>query len=106
MRQFIKVRLVGALGVEMSKPNLINILRNTLQQVEGETVDNQSAVSELKKQIALSIAEMQLVKDTRSAIAEGQPRLFIVSRRRLRLVKGNADVAKEGNYEHAQPRLC
>jgi len=67
----------------MSKPSLVNILRNTLLQVEKkiDSGEDESAVSELRKQIALSVAEVELTKDRRSAMAESEPRLFLVSRR-------------------------
>jgi hypothetical protein len=66
----------------MSKPSLVNILRNTLLQVEEEVEarEDEPAVSELRKQIALTVAEVELIKDRRSAVAEGEPRLFLVSR--------------------------
>jgi hypothetical protein len=66
----------------MSKPSLVNILRNTLLQVEEkiETDEDEPAVSELRKQIALTVAEVELMKDRRSAVSEGEPRLFLVSR--------------------------
>lgn len=76
----------------MSKPTLVNILRNTLLQVEGkmEAGEDEPAVSELRKQIALTVAEVELIKDRRSAAAESEPRLFIVSRRRQQAAKNNA----------------
>jgi hypothetical protein len=80
----------------MSKPSLVNILRNTLQQVEDDIVrsEDEPAVSELRKQIALSVSEMELVKDTRSAIAESDPKLFVVTRPRPRLVEGGTEGSK------------
>ena len=66
----------------MSKPSLLNILRNTLQKIEEHA--EEPAVSELRKQIALKVAEVELVKDVRSAIAESEPRLFVISRPKSR----------------------
>lgn len=85
----------------MSKPSLINILRNTLQQVE-EKVDSGEdgpAVSELRKQIALNVAEVELVKDVRSAVAESEPRLILVTRRTPSLAEGDSGTAKSGAVE-------
>jgi hypothetical protein len=75
----------------MSKPTLVNILRNTLLQVEEkiEASEDEPAVSELRKQIALTVAEVELIKDRRSAAAESEPRLFIVSRRRQQTANDN-----------------
>ena len=83
-------------GVEMSKPNLVNILRNTLLQMEGniQSGEDEPAVSELRKQIALTVAEVELIKDRRSAESESEPRLFLVSRRRPYLVEDNSTARK------------
>jgi hypothetical protein len=93
-------------GVEMSKPSLINIMRNTLQQVE-EKVDsgeNGPAVSELRKQIALNVAEVERVKDVRSAVAEGEPRLILVTRRPSRSPEGESTITKERRRENPRSR--
>src|SRR5690348_12553800 len=86
------VWIASAPGVKMSKPSLINILRNTLQQVEEkvEAGEDEPAVSELRKQIALNVAEVELIKDVRSAIVESEPKLFVVSRPKPQLVKSDS----------------
>ena len=89
----------------MSNLNLVNILRNTLLQVEDniQSGEDEPAVSELRKQIALTVAEVELIKDKRSAIAENEPRLFLVSRRRPRLVE-NDSKAQNSVTQLEQPR--
>jgi hypothetical protein len=91
----------------MSKPSLVNILRNTLQQVEGDVgrSEDEPAVSELRKQIALTVAEVELVKDTRSAVAESDPKLFVVSRPRPRLVEGGTEGSKGRRRGDARSRI-
>ena len=89
----------------MSKLSLVDILRNTLLQVEEniECGEDEPAVSELRKQIALTVAEVELIKDKRTAVAENEPRLFLVSRRRPRLVEN--DSKKQNSVaEIEQPR--
>ena len=90
----------------MSKPSLVNILRNTLLQVEEkiEAGEDQPAVSELRKQIALTVAEVELIKDRRSAVAESEPRLFIVSRRQQSPAQQNSVIPIERNREDARSR--
>lgn len=90
----------------MSKPSLVNILRNTLSQVEenAESGEDETAVSELRKQIALTVAEVELIKDRRFAIAESEPRLFLVSRRRPKLVECHSVTSKEQRREDARSR--
>jgi len=90
----------------MSKPSLINILRNTLQQVEEkvEAGEDEPAVSELRKQIALNVAEVELMKDVRSAIAESEPKLFVVSRSKPKLVETDYPTRKYRRRENHRSR--
>jgi hypothetical protein len=85
----------------MSKPSLINIMRNTLQRVDEkvESGEDGSAVSELRKQIALNVAEVELIKDVRSAVAESEPRLLIVTRHRPPPAEADSTTAKERHRE-------
>ena len=91
--------------LQMSKLSLVNILRNTLLQVEEniQPGEDEPAVTELRKQIALTVAEVELIKDKRSAIAEHEPRLFLVSRRRPRLVQRESK-AQDSVAQVEQPR--
>jgi hypothetical protein len=88
----------------MSKLSLVNILRNTLLQVEEniQSGEDEPAVSELRKQIALTVAEVELIKDKRSAAVETEPRLFLVSRRRPRLVERDSK-AQDSAAQMEQP---
>lgn len=94
----------------MSKLSLVNILRNTLLQVEEniQPGEDEPAVSELRKQIALTVAEVELIKDKRSAAAETEPRLFLVSRRRPQLVERDfkaQDSAAQMEQPHEESQL-
>jgi hypothetical protein len=90
----------------MSKPSLVNILRNTLQQVEEkvEASEDELAVSELRKQIALTVAEVELIKEGRSAVTESEPRLFVVSRRRREPAKDDSVVPIEKHRKGVRSR--
>lgn len=90
----------------MPKPSLVNILRNTLLQVEEkiQSGEDEPAVSELRKQIALTVAEVELAKDKRSAVVESEPRLLLVTGRRPRLVENDSVAAKERRRGDAQSR--
>jgi len=90
----------------MSKPSLVNILRNTLLQVEEkiQSGGDEPAVSELRKQIALTVAEVELAKDNRSAVIESEPRLLLITRRRPQLVEKDSLASKKRRGGDAQPR--
>ncbi len=64
-------------------PSLLNILRKSISQVEQSvsSVDNDPAVVELRKQVARSFAELELIKSERRDVAR---KMFLVSPRPYR----------------------
>jgi len=82
-------KTISSLGAEhLPPPSLINILRKSLTQIEQnvEAVDEDPAVSELRKQVARSVGELELVKTERRNIAR---KMFLVSPRPYRAPAGS-----------------
>ncbi len=69
--------------MEQLAPSLLNILRKSLTQVEQSvaSVDDDPAVVQLRKQVARSFAELELIKSERRDVAR---KMFLVSPRPYR----------------------
>jgi hypothetical protein len=87
--------------VEQLAPSLLNILRKSLTQVEQTVspVDNDPAVIELRKQVARSFAELELIKSERRDVAR---KMFLVSPRPYRAVEPENHPT---NSKNLQPEL-
>ena len=76
-------------------PSLLTILRKTLTEVEHSIISDaeEPAVDELRKRLALSIGELELVKAERRSIAH---RLFLVRPRNFGIIRSTANYAPQG----------
>lgn len=70
-------------------PSLVEILRKTLAQIEQNVNSDteEPAVIELRKQLARSIAELDMVKSDRRTIAR---RLYLVTPRSYGILRGDS----------------
>ena len=82
-------------------PSLLNILRKSITQVEQSvsSVDNDPAVIELRKQVARSFAELELIKSERRDVAR---KMFLVSPRPY---KAEERSTRSASGKHLQPEL-
>lgn len=94
-------KLYTFIGVEQLAPSLLNILRKSLTQVEQSvsSVDNDPAVVELRKHVARSFAELELIKSERRDVAR---KMFLVSPRPYR---PGETTNTSANSSHLQPEL-
>ena len=89
------------IGVEQLAPSLLNILRKSLTQVEQSvsSVDNDPAVVELRKHVARTFAELELIKSERRDVAR---KMFLVSPRPYR---AGGTPSNPANSKNLQPEL-